>query len=50
MTSRQSHRGFTLIELTVTIVVILILASIALSIGNRVLQLSALPSIDLGQW
>jgi len=40
MTSRQSHRGFTLIELTVTIVVILILASIALSIGNRVLRKS----------
>ncbi|MEE2908563.1 MAG: type II secretion system protein [Planctomycetota bacterium] len=35
-----SHRGFTLIELTITIVVILILATVALSIGNRVLRKS----------
>lgn len=35
-----SRRGFTLIELTVTIVVILILATIALSVGNRVLRKS----------
>ena len=40
MNRRVSQRGFTLIELTITIVVILILASIALSIGNRVLRKS----------
>ena len=40
MTRRASYRGFTLIELTITIVVILILATIALSVGNRVLRKS----------
>ncbi|MCH2152616.1 MAG: type II secretion system GspH family protein [Phycisphaerales bacterium] len=40
MTRSRMHRAFTLIELTITIVVILILATIALSIGNQVLSKS----------
>ena len=40
MTRSPMPRAFTLIELTITIVVILILATIALSIGNRVLAKS----------
>jgi prepilin-type N-terminal cleavage/methylation domain-containing protein len=36
----RDRRGFTLVELTITIVIILILATIALSIGNRVLRKS----------
>ena len=40
MTESRMHRAFTLIELTITIVVILILATIALSIGNQVLSKS----------
>ena len=38
MMNRRQRLGFTLIELTVTIVIILILATISLSIGNRVLR------------
>ena len=39
-TVRSPRRGFTLIELTITILVILILATIALSVGNQVLRKS----------
>jgi prepilin-type N-terminal cleavage/methylation domain-containing protein len=38
MMNRRHRPGFTLIELTVTIVIILILATISLSIGSRVLR------------